>query len=146
MTYSFSYLESICCSMSSSNCCFLTCIKISQETGQVVWYSHLLKNFPPSHSSVLISCSVPSTVLKGRMLESPLCPGSSSAGRQGLSPRAQCSAGTHQALCLWQAGPLSLSLCPYQDSTAGPGARPHSLNYRLHRTQCSLLKAYTGRR
>ena len=33
-------------SMSSSNCCFLTCIQISQEAGQVVWYSHLLKNFP----------------------------------------------------------------------------------------------------
>ena len=31
--------------MSSSNCCFLTCIEISQEAGQVVWYSHLLKNF-----------------------------------------------------------------------------------------------------
>ena len=25
-----------CCSMSSSNCCFLTCIQISQEAGQVV--------------------------------------------------------------------------------------------------------------
>ena len=44
--YSFSYLEPVCCSMSSSNCCFLTCIQISQEAGQVVWYSHLLKNFP----------------------------------------------------------------------------------------------------
>ena len=32
--------------MSSSNCCFLTYIQISQETGEVVWYSHLLKNFP----------------------------------------------------------------------------------------------------
>ena len=32
--------------MSSSNCCFLTCIHISQEAGKVVWYSHLLKNFP----------------------------------------------------------------------------------------------------
>ena len=31
--------------MSLSNCCFLTCIQISQEAGQVVWYSHLLKNF-----------------------------------------------------------------------------------------------------
>ena len=31
--------------MSSSNCCFLTCIQISQEAGQEVWYSHLLKNF-----------------------------------------------------------------------------------------------------
>ena len=35
-----------CCSMSSSNCCFLTCIQISQEAGQAVWYFHLLKNFP----------------------------------------------------------------------------------------------------
>ena len=43
---SFSYFEPVCCSMSSSNCCFLTCIKISQEANQVVWYSHLLKNFP----------------------------------------------------------------------------------------------------
>ena len=32
--------------MSSFNCCFLTCIQISQEAGQMVWYSHLLKNFP----------------------------------------------------------------------------------------------------
>ena len=32
--------------MSSSNCCFLTCIQVSQEAGQVVWYSHLFKNFP----------------------------------------------------------------------------------------------------
>ena len=43
---SFSYLEPVCSSMSSSNCCFLTCIQISQEADQVVWYSHLLKNFP----------------------------------------------------------------------------------------------------
>ena len=32
--------------MSSSNCCFLTCIQISQEADQVVWHSHLLPNFP----------------------------------------------------------------------------------------------------
>ena len=32
--------------MSSPNCCFFTCIQISQEAGQVFWYSHLLKNFP----------------------------------------------------------------------------------------------------
>ena len=24
----------------------MTCIQVSQETGKVVWYSHLLKNFP----------------------------------------------------------------------------------------------------
>ena len=46
LMYSFSYLEPVCCSMSSSNCCFLTCIQISEEAHQVVWYSHLLKNFP----------------------------------------------------------------------------------------------------
>ena len=43
--YSFSYLEPVC-SMSGSNYCFLTYIQVSQEAGQVVWYSHLLKNFP----------------------------------------------------------------------------------------------------
>ena len=37
--------EPVCCSMSDSNHCFSTCTWVSQETGQVVWYSHLLKNF-----------------------------------------------------------------------------------------------------
>ena len=32
--------------MSSSNYCFLTCIHVSQEASQVVWYSHLFQNFP----------------------------------------------------------------------------------------------------
>ena len=32
--------------MSAPNCCFLTCIQVAQEAGQVVWYSHLFKNFP----------------------------------------------------------------------------------------------------
>ena len=32
--------------MSSSNCCFLTCIQVSQEAGQMVWYSHQFWNFP----------------------------------------------------------------------------------------------------
>ena len=31
--------------MSSSNYCLLTCIQVSQEAGQVVWYSHLFQNF-----------------------------------------------------------------------------------------------------
>ena len=39
-------LQSMGLSISSSNSCFLTCIQISQEAGQVVWYSHPLKNFP----------------------------------------------------------------------------------------------------
>ena len=54
LMYSFSYLELVRCSMSSSifcsmpisNCCFLTCIQVSQEAGQVVWYSHIFQNFP----------------------------------------------------------------------------------------------------
>ena len=44
--YSFPDLKQVCCSMSGSNCCFLTCIQISQEAGNVVWYSHLFENFP----------------------------------------------------------------------------------------------------
>ena len=44
--YSFPNLEPVCCSISSSNCCFLTYIQISQEAGQVVWYALLFQNFP----------------------------------------------------------------------------------------------------
>ena len=44
--YSFPDLEIVCSSMSNSTCCFLTCIQISQEVGQVAWYSHLFNNFP----------------------------------------------------------------------------------------------------
>ena len=44
--YTFPNLEPVHCSMSSSNCCFLTCIQISQEAGEVVWYSHHFQNFP----------------------------------------------------------------------------------------------------
>ena len=46
LTYSFSYLETVCFSMSSSNFCFLICIQVSQEAGQVIWYSHLSQNCP----------------------------------------------------------------------------------------------------
>ena len=44
--YSFPNLEPVHCSMSNSDCCFLTCIQVSQEADKVVWYSHLFKNFP----------------------------------------------------------------------------------------------------
>ena len=40
-----SQFEPVCCFMCTSNCCFLTCIQISQEAGQVVWYPHLFKCF-----------------------------------------------------------------------------------------------------
>ena len=44
--YSFPNLEPVHCYMSGSNCCFLTFILVSQEAGKVVWYYHLLNNFP----------------------------------------------------------------------------------------------------
>ena len=34
--------EPVHSSMSGSNCCFLACIQVSQETSKVVWYSRLL--------------------------------------------------------------------------------------------------------
>ena len=40
----FPDLEPVHFSMSSSNCCSLICIPVSQEAGKVVWYSHLFKN------------------------------------------------------------------------------------------------------
>ena len=43
--YLFPNFEPVCGFMSGSNCCFLTCIQISQEAGKVVWYSHLFQNF-----------------------------------------------------------------------------------------------------
>ena len=50
--YSYLYLwrKMYCTSTYSSatffsNCCFLTCMQVSQEAGKMVWYSHLLKNF-----------------------------------------------------------------------------------------------------
>ena len=46
LKYSFPDLEPVSFSVSSSNCCFLTCIEISQEAGHAVFYSHLFKNFP----------------------------------------------------------------------------------------------------
>ena len=46
LTYSFTNLEPVCCSKSSTNCCFLTWIQIFQEAGKVVWYFYLFNNFP----------------------------------------------------------------------------------------------------
>ena len=44
--YFFTNLEPVRCYMSNSNCLFLIYVQISQEAGQVVWHSHLFKNFP----------------------------------------------------------------------------------------------------
>ena len=44
--FSFLNLEPINCSIQGSNCCFLTCIQASQETGKMICYSHFFKSFP----------------------------------------------------------------------------------------------------
>ena len=44
--YSFSNFEPVGYSISGSNCCFLTCVQVSQEAGKVIWCSYLFKNFP----------------------------------------------------------------------------------------------------
>ena len=41
----FPNFKPIHCFMCHSNCCFLTCIQVSQETGKVYLYSHLFRNF-----------------------------------------------------------------------------------------------------
>ena len=43
---SFPNFEPVHFSISGSNYCFLFCIQVSQESGNVVWYSHLFKNIP----------------------------------------------------------------------------------------------------
>ena len=43
---SFPDSEIVCCSMSDSICCFLTCIQVSQEAGKAVCSSHHLKISP----------------------------------------------------------------------------------------------------
>ena len=48
--YSFLNLEQVHCPLSCSNCCFMTCIQVFQEAGQMVWYSHLLKKFVVIHT------------------------------------------------------------------------------------------------
>ena len=46
LSYSFPNFEPVCHSMYGSNCCFLTCIQVSQEAGKVFWYCCHFKNFP----------------------------------------------------------------------------------------------------
>lgn len=104
---------------------------------------------PPIHHHLLISPKCLSTV-EVQNAQASICPGPSFCITAGAEPGSLLKLSTGmtglplQWFCLWQAGPLSLPLCPYQCATAGPGARPHSLNYRLRRTQCSLLCADTG--
>ena len=87
----FSYLEPVCCSMSSSNCGFLTCIQISQEAGQEVWYSHLLKNFP---QFVVIPSGKETTCNAGDRRDADLILGWDGPLEEGM--------GTHSSVLAWK--------------------------------------------
>ena len=50
LTYSFSYFEPVCCSMSSSNGCFLTCIQISQEAHMNREHNNYLNRYTSMYS------------------------------------------------------------------------------------------------
>ena len=60
LTYFIPKFEPVCCSISGSNCCFLTCIQISKEAGKMVWYSHLLKTLRlnPSPASFCVTLGI----------------------------------------------------------------------------------------
>ena len=46
LMYSFPNFEPVCFSLSDSNCCFLTCLQVSQEADKMVLFFHRFKNFP----------------------------------------------------------------------------------------------------
>ena len=64
--YSFPNLEPVSCSMSSYNCCFLTCVQIFQEADKVVWYSHLLIRIFHSLLWSIQSNDLPLSISQGR--------------------------------------------------------------------------------
>ena len=45
LSYSFFNLEPVICSIQCSECCFLTHIQVSQETGKMVWFPISLRVF-----------------------------------------------------------------------------------------------------
>ena len=45
LTYSFPNFEPVCCSMSSSNCCFLTCVQVSHKADKMYYYPIYLRIF-----------------------------------------------------------------------------------------------------
>ena len=69
------------CSMPSSNCCFLTCIQISQEAGKVVWYSHLFQNFSQFVVIHTVSVGKESACSAG---DPSLIPGSGRSAGEGM--------------------------------------------------------------
>ena len=98
LPYSFPYYESVLSSMSVSNCCFLTSIQVSQETGKLVWYFYLFKNFP--HFVVIFT--VKSGWSRSRCLSGTLL----------LSPwSSKCLQFDLWSLCLFETQILHLEVC-----------------------------------
>ena len=95
MTDSFSYLEPVCCSTFSSNCCFLACIQISQEAGQVV------RHFSLFNCQQLCEAGIDPAHLTDGGRREVTCPELSHGVRTGtqacLTPK-PCSYQTHSLL------------------------------------------------
>ena len=52
--YSFPNLEPVCCSITHSNCCFLTCVKVLQKASKMALYSSLFRSF----TQFVVICTV----------------------------------------------------------------------------------------
>ena len=123
--YSFSYLEPVCCSISSSNCCFLACIQVSQEAGQVVWYSHPFQNFPqfiviPHQGFVIVNKSEIDAFLElSCFFQDPADVGNLISGSSAFSKTSIfLTSNLYSSFCFIQPGILHDVLC-IEDKWAG---------------------------
>ena len=101
LTYSLLNFEPVCCSMSSSDCCFLTCIQVSQEAEKVAFYTHLIfLNFIfLLYSTVLVLPYIdmnPPQVYMSSQPWTPLPPPSP----YHLSGLSQCTSPKHPVSCI----------------------------------------------
>ena len=115
--------------MSGSNCCFLTCVQVSQEAGQVIWYSHLFKNFPQFvvivEYSVQFSRSVMSDSLWAHESQHtrPPCPSPTPGVHSNLCPSSQ-----------WCHPAISSSVIPFSSCPQSFPASVFSNDSTLHMT------------
>ena len=112
--YSFPDLEPVYCPMSSSNCCFFNCIQISPEACQVVWYSHLLKNFPvccdPVKGFVIVNKSEVDIFLEFcRFFDDPMDVSNLISGSSAFS-KSSLNLGISQFTCFWSLAWRNLSI------------------------------------
>ena len=103
--------EPISCSIQGSNCCFSTCIQVSQKTGKLVWYSHLSKSFPQFMIHTVIGFESESEVAQSCLT---LC------DPMDCSPPGSSVHGILQARILeWVAISFSRGIFPIQGSNPG---------------------------